>query len=209
MEIKKFITDTYQMNVYVCYDNDTKAAVVIDPGGKATDTVDFVRENGLSVKYILLTHGHFDHIMAVQELMKCLDVPVAAAEAERELLADPSQNFAKLVRGEDYRVQVDVPLKDGDKISLEGITFTVLHTPGHTNGCVCFYNKAEGVLFSGDTLFYETVGRTDLPGGNYGALVTSITDKLYTLPPDTMVYPGHSRMTTIEHERVHNPFISA
>ena len=207
MKVEKIVTKTFQTNVYICYDEAGGGGVVIDPGGEAEQIIKFLRETGLKIEYILLTHGHFDHIMAVKDVASHTGAPVGAHSDERELLADPNLNFSRDVCGEDYGVSPDVLLKDGDVLKIGGGGLRVIATPGHTKGGVCFYNADEGVLFSGDTLFYESVGRTDFPGGDFGMLEASVRRKLYTLPEDTMVYPGHMRLTTIEHERKNNPYI--
>ncbi|MCL2617169.1 MAG: MBL fold metallo-hydrolase [Defluviitaleaceae bacterium] len=208
MNIKKIVTKTYQENVYVYYDEASKVGAVIDPGSDAKDIIKFLDETGLKIEYILLTHGHFDHIMAVKEVAAHTGAPVAAGVDERELLGSGTLNFAMEVYGTDYGVSVDVPLKDGDVLNVGGARIKVLHTPGHTKGGVCFYDEAEGVLFSGDTLFHESIGRTDFPGGNMNTLDASIKSKIYTLPPQTLIYPGHMRMTTVEHEIKNNPFVN-
>ncbi|MCL2852069.1 MAG: MBL fold metallo-hydrolase [Defluviitaleaceae bacterium] len=209
MNIKKIVTKTYQVNVYVIYDEASGKGAVIDPGGEAGQIIDFLRESGIKAEYILLTHGHFDHIMAVKELATHTGAPVAAHADERELLGDSKLNFAHEVYGTDYGVSPDMLLKDGDTLKVGGTSVRVIATPGHTKGGVCYYIEDDGTLFSGDTLFHESIGRTDFPGGNFGTLEASIQRKLYTLPDDTLVYPGHMRMTTIEHERKNNPYVKS
>ena len=207
MKIEKIVTRPYQENVYIWYDEESKAGAVIDPGGESEQIIKFLSENSLKIEYILLTHGHYDHIGAVKDVAAHTGAPVAAHSDERELLADPALNFSRDVHGMEYGVSTDVALKDGDVLKIGGGCLQVIATPGHTKGGVCFYDAAEGTLFSGDTLFYETIGRTDFPGGDFATLEANVRSKIYTLPEDTMIYPGHSRMTTVEHERKNNPYI--
>ena len=207
MKIEKIVTKTYQTNVYIVYDEASGSGAVIDPGGESAQILSFLRESDIKVGYILLTHGHFDHIMAVKDVALSIGAPVAAHAHEREMLGDSGLNFSREVFGSDYVLSPNVLLKDGDILNVGGVSIKVVATPGHTKGGVCFYLEEDGVLFSGDTLFYESIGRTDFPGGNFGTLESSVQNKLYTLPAETMVYPGHSRLTTIEHERKNNPYI--
>ena len=207
MKVEKIVTKMFQENVYICYDEASGKGAVIDPGGEAGRIIKFLSETGLKIEYILLTHGHFDHIMAVKDVAVHTGAPVAAHSDECELLADSSLNFSREVSGENYGVIPDIKLKDGDVLKIGGGSLRVIATPGHTKGGVCFYDADGTALFSGDTLFYESIGRTDFPGGDFATLEASVRNKLYTLPEDTMVYPGHSRLTTIEHERRNNPYI--
>ena len=135
--------------------------------------------------------------------------PISAHADERELLGDPALNFSRQAAREECSLSPDTLLHDGDTISFGNTQLKVIATPGHTKGGACFYSDADSVLFSGDTLFCESVGRSDLPGGDFSAIEYSIRNKLYTLPPETTVYPGHSRKTTIAHEIANNPHVKA
>ena len=206
MRVKRFVTTPNQENVYVYYNEDSRTGIVVDPGGSADRILKFIKDNELSIPYILLTHGHFDHIMAVDEVKKATRALVAASDAERELLRNSKLNLAWEVLKTDYGVEVDLPLFEGDVLRLGDISFSVISTPGHTSGGVCFYVEEEGVLFSGDTLFYESVGRVDLPTASPEALDQSLIKLFNMLPDYVRVYPGHSRPTSIEHERLNNPY---
>lgn len=183
-------------------------ALVVDPADHADIITRKLREQGLTLKGILLTHGHADHVLAVEDLRRDHQVPVLAHEEEETLLADPAKNLSFGIFRKPLRLMADQLLKDGDVIELAGLTLQVLYTPGHTPGGCCFYSEADGVLISGDTLFCASVGRTDFPGGSMSTLIRSIREKLLVLPDETKVYPGHSEMTTIGQERKWNPYLA-
>lgn len=198
-----------RQNIYLCYDAPSTGGVLIDAGCGEADIqalTAFIQENNIAVKAILLTHGHFDHIVAAEELKRLFFVPLYCHVNEMEIVEDPAVNLSAL-RGTSIATAADGTLNDGDVFSLGGTTLRVIHTPGHTPGGVCYYDKADGNLFTGDTLFRQSVGRTDLPAGDYNQLINSIKDKLLPLPDGVNVYPGHGPSTTIGHERHHNPFI--
>ena len=209
VKIRTIATRVYSANAYVYYDETSRTCAVIDPGGDAERIIECLNELGLKVEHILLTHGHFDHIMAVRDIVKHTGAPVCAGADERPVLTDASMNLSNEVFGEDYVVNPDVLLDDGDVINVGQAGLRVISTPGHTTGGVCFYDETAGVLFSGDTLFRESVGRADLPGGNLTQLEQTIKQRLYTLPEATKVYPGHMGETTIGHERKRNPYVRA
>ena len=156
---------------------------------------------------MLLTHAHFDHIMGLSDVMEDVKVPVYVEEADLPMMTDGESNLSSTyVRG-GYRFEEAVPVSDGQQLEIAGFQFRVIHTPGHTPGGCCYYMEQEGVLFSGDTLFQTSVGRSDFPGGSASALVRSVKEKLLVLPEETHVYPGHMEETTIGYEKLHNPFI--
>lgn len=189
-------------NCYIAYQG--KEAVVIDPADDADYIVNQCRELGVIPKAVLLTHGHFDHILAVEDLKKKLGIPVYAGEGEAALIQDPALNLS-IAFGHNYVSGADHLLKDGEVLELLGCSWKVISTPGHTIGSVCYLVEGENVLFSGDTLFAESLGRTDFPTGSSAEIVSSITDKLFALPDDIMVYSGHGEVTTIGHEKQYNP----
>ena len=191
-------------NVYFYYDENTLDAAVIDPGGSVDKLMDIVKEQGLKVKYILLTHGHYDHTEGVQELKDLTDAAVLAYVDEDELLKSADMNMSKLATGRALSVSADKLLNEGDVIEVGAGKLSVLHTPGHTAGGVCFYDEENATLFSGDTLFRGTTGRYDLPTGDGPTLFNSIKEKLYTLPDDVRVLPGHDVTTTIGYEKANN-----
>ena len=192
-------------NCYIGYNDDTREAFIVDPGDDARRISQTVREEKLNVKGILLTHGHFDHIMAVPELKAEFGAPVYAHEAEEKLLKDTQMNLSAPWVGRALSLEAERLLKDGEKFELAGFEIQAVHTPGHTAGGVSYYLEAEGVLFSGDTLFRGSYGRVDLPTASGAEIARSICEKLLPLPEETAVYPGHERETTIASERKYNP----
>jgi len=165
-----------------------------------------IDESGCSLKGILLTHGHFDHIMAADAVRDKYDVKVYASCDEKNTLEQPHINLGEAY-GLKLSVKADVWHKDGEILKLAGFDIEALHTPGHTEGGSCYYIREIGVLFSGDTLFCGSVGRTDFPGGSMSEIVRSIKEKVMVLPDDTKVYPGHGEGTSVGYERVNNPFL--
>ncbi len=179
--------------------------IVFDPGEEGDMLYDRLSSKGFKVSAIVLTHGHFDHIMGVNELRKRAGCKVYAPEAEKELLLDPMLNSSGQFAFS-YTVKADVYLKDGEITQIAGISFKTIHTPGHTVGSCCYYFEEDNILISGDTIFEGSVGRTDLPTGSMGELCSSIRHKLITLPDETRVFPGHGGDTTIGEEKRYNPF---
>lgn len=201
------VVGAVQTNCYFFSDEETKECVIVDPGDDAQKLLKLIKERGLKPMAILLTHGHFDHIMAVGEVKAAFDIPVYAAEEEREVLANTGINLS-VQMSSPVSLEADCWLKDGDTIEMLGQEVVCLLTPGHTKGGMCYYFKKAGVLFSGDTLFQESVGRTDFPTGSMSTLIRSIREKLFVLPSTVKVYPGHGLVTSIENEKMFNPFAS-
>jgi len=190
MKILTLVVGPIQTNCYIAFDEISKEAFVIDIGGRPQDVLSVVKENALSVKGIVATHGHFDHVKAVMDLNKSLNVPFYIHEADVPMV------HLQLADG----LSPGQLLSDGKELKISGITFKVIHTPGHTHGGICLYCEKDKVLFSGDTLFYADHGRCDLPVSDYSKMVPSLK-KLFSLPEDTVVYPGHGRTTTIGAEK--------
>ena len=207
MEIKRLIVGMVQTNCYIAVHPETKEAVIVDPGDEAARIEDALAQTGAKAKAILLTHGHFDHVTAMEELRRDLGVPVYACEQEQAVLADPDKNLSVQFQGGGLHLKADMLLKDGETFEAAGYTFQMLHTPGHTVGGCCYYLPKEHRLFSGDTLFAGSVGRTDFPTGSMSTLVRSVKERLLSLPEDTQVYPGHMEATTIGFEKENNPFL--
>ena len=208
MKIEVFVTGIVSTNCYIVSNEETKEAVIIDPAGMTKKMIAYIEEEGLKLQAILLTHGHFDHIMAADEVRDKYNVKVYASAEEKNTLSTPHINLGEAY-GMNLSVKADIWHNDGDVLNLAGFDIKAIHTPGHTEGGTCYYIESIGVLFSGDTLFCESVGRTDFPGGSMSGIVHSIKDKLMVLPDDTKVYTGHGEGTSIGYERVHNPFIGA
>ncbi len=205
MIIKKFVTGVYDVNTYLLIDTDSKEAAVIDYGGHSDEILSELKENNLTLKYILNTHGHFDHISGENELQKSLNAPVYVNKGDELLVKMLKPTLATLGFPLIEPPKIDEFLDEKSQLTIADNQIKVLLTPGHTRGCVSFLVGDD--LFSGDTLFYESVGRTDLPGGDYNDIVKSVQTKLFVLDDSIKVYPGHGCETTIGHEKRHNPYV--
>ena len=194
-----------QTNCYFLYREDTKECLIIDPGYEADKIEAYVQKKQLHVAGILLTHGHFDHITAADEVRKKFQTKIYASGKEKELMADPRMNVSVMM-GESVSLKADVWLEDGQELEMLGETMRCILTPGHTGGGICFYFPKACMLFSGDTLFQESVGRTDFPTGSSRELIRSVREKLLVLPEAVRVYSGHGLMTTIRDEQMFNPY---
>lgn len=206
LRIEHYIVGPVQTNCYFAINDDTKEVLIIDPGASAAKLAEKVKEESLKPAAILLTHGHFDHASAAEELAGLLGVEIYAEEHEKETLENPQLNLS----GWEGKVSVyraDHYLRDEQEIDLAGFHIRVFHTPGHTVGGCCYYFSYQDTLFSGDTLFAQSIGRTDFPKGSESQLVRAIQNKLMGLPDNTEVYTGHGESTTIGTERMYNPFI--
>lgn len=206
IKIEKFCVGPVQTNCYFVVNEATKEMFVVDPGDAAEGLAREIQKNEYKPTGILLTHGHFDHAGATEELAKLLEVKIYAHEAEKATLEEPEYNRCGMI-GKCERYSADIYVKDKEELNLAGFAIEVLHTPGHTVGGCCYYIPKEAVVFSGDTLFCESVGRTDFPGGSMSQIVRSIKEKLLVMPEQTKVYPGHMDATTIAAEKQWNPYL--
>lgn len=206
MKVEKFVTGIISTNCYVVSNEETKEAVIVDPAACPSSILNYIKEKELKIVAILLTHGHFDHTMGLNGFLERYDVPVYAHEQEESTLKEPALNLSGSYTS-GFSFSGASYIQDGQVLSLAGYDFLVLYTPGHTPGGVCYYVEKEKVLFSGDTLFQNSVGRTDFPGSSMAELIRGIREKILTLPDDVKVYPGHMGETMIGYEREHNPFV--
>lgn len=207
MKVGKFVLGPVATNCYIGINEETKECFIVDPATCPPEFVSYIKNAGLTVKAVLLTHGHFDHIMGLDALLKEFPVPVYAHEAERDVLESEQLNSSASMLGQPYSFSGADFVTNRQELRIAGFEIRVIYTPGHTVGGCCYYIEKEKTLFSGDTLFHGSVGRTDLPTGSMGQLVSSVRDRLFVLPDDTKVYPGHMEETTIGYEKKYNPFI--
>ena len=207
MKIEKFVTGIISTNCYIVTNEETKETVIVDPANLSKAMIGYIEEEELVIKAILLTHAHFDHIMGIDKVIdRYGEMPVYVEESDLELLHTPSMNESTVYTN-GYSYPGGDVIHDGDVLHLIGEDFRVIHTPGHTQGGVCYYVEKEGVLFSGDTVFYGSVGRTDFPGGSTADIVRSLHKLVDSLPEETEVFPGHDASTTIGYEKRYNPFV--
>lgn len=206
LDLQRCVLGMVSTNCYFVKNTETGELFLVDPADNAEAIDRKIKEMGGTLTAILLTHGHYDHILAANEVKEAYHVPIYACAKETELLQDPGMNLS----GYCHRacsIQPDVCLVDLEVFETAGFSIQVIHTPGHTPGSCCYYLEAEGVLFSGDTLFCRSVGRTDLPGGSSGEIIESLHRLLNSLPEETEVYPGHDIATNILYEKRYNPFV--
>jgi len=208
VNIKNLQVGPLEVNCYILWDSETQEAFIIDPGGDGPLIKNEVDSLGLKVKYIVNTHGHFDHVGADSELRKYYSVPLAIHKADVTLLKDASAQAEIFGIKASAQPSPDIFLTNNASLEAGSIRIEVLHTPGHTRGGVCFYIQNEGLLFSGDTLFAGSVGRTDFEGGSASELMNSIKTRILCLDDEVRVFPGHGPSTTIGAEREHNPFLA-
>lgn len=197
---------SFQTNCYLVGSETTKEGMVIDPGSDPLLILDQVRQSGLKINLIVNTHGHVDHVLGIESVKRALGARFAIHEAELPILeAAPASHAMWFGKPSNPVPKPDILLKDGDIIEVGDLKLKVIHTTGHSPGGICLYT--DGVVFSGDTLFNFGIGRTDFPGGDHRQLLDSIAKKLFSLPDDTVVLPGHGPDTTIGQERRSNPFL--
>lgn len=205
MKIQHSVLGMCATNTYYVYDDETKRGLIVDPAD-SPDTI-IAKADSLSMipEAILITHGHFDHVLAMNKIREHYGIKVYAGLTEKQVLHDMAMNLTSSF-GMGQTFDADIYLKDGEEFETAGYHIKAIEVPGHTIGGMCYYFDKQGVLFSGDTLFCESVGRSDFPGGSASALCRGIKDKLFILPEHTKVYPGHMDETTIGNEIKYNPF---
>ena len=207
MKVELFATGILGTNTYVVMNEDTKEAVVIDPARLSKKLREYIDGEQLQVKAILLTHAHFDHIMGIDEVIAAYgQMPVYVEENDLDLLHHAELNESTTYT-KGYSYDGGDVIHGGDTLELIGEKFQVIHTPGHTAGGVCYYVERAGMVFSGDTLFRASIGRSDFKTSSTSALISSVKDKLFLLPDETIVFPGHMSATQIGYEKKANPFV--
>lgn len=205
IKVERIVLGSVQTNCYYLYEEGGSKALVFDPADRGEFLYQKLKEKGLTVAAVLLTHAHFDHVLGCDELKKLSGAKVYACREEQPLCEDPMLNVSQMF-GRPVTVKVDEYLADGTVLEVGGMEFKLIATPGHTAGSCCYYFEKDKILISGDTLFEGSVGRTDFPTGSGATLIRSIKEKLLCLPDDTAVYPGHEGFTTIGDEQKYNPF---
>lgn len=205
MEIYRIEVMPLGTNCYLVYDGDTKEGIVVDPGGSPELIGNAIDKIGVKVVAIVDTHGHWDHIGANTEIKEKTGAPVYIHTLDQAYLTDPALNISNMMGTQSQSCAADGLLNEGDTIQFGKCSLKVLHTPGHTPGGISLYG--EGTVFCGDSLFFRSIGRTDLPGGNYQQLIESIKNKLFTLDEDTLVCSGHGIPSRIGDEKAGNPFV--
>ncbi len=206
MIFKALEVGIYGANCYIVGSEETKEAAIIDPGGDFNKIDNKLNELGLTPKMIILTHYHGDHIGAVKEFIDKYDLKVYIHKEDSEALNNSSINLTKTMFGKGVSIKADVELEDGDQIDLGELKFKIIHTPGHTKGGICI--KVGNIMMTGDTLFNNSIGRTDLPGGSFEEIIKSIKEKIFVYDDDTIIYPGHMSSSTIKKEKQYNPFVN-
>jgi glyoxylase-like metal-dependent hydrolase (beta-lactamase superfamily II) len=206
MILKILIVGELQTNCYILGDEKTKQGVVIDPGGDFEIIEDHLKKLKLKIKYIILTHGHVDHIGALAQLKKATGAEILIHSKDSAMLYDPNQNLSIFSGDEIIATKADKLLEEGDIIQCDGIKLEILHTPGHTPGSISLLT--DEMIFTGDALFCGSIGRTDFPGSSYQKLISSIKDKILTKEDDLIIYPGHGPSSTIGEEKRNNPFLN-
>ena len=203
--IESVVVGSVGTNCYIVHKKDSEHCFVVDPGDSGDKIANYIRDQKMILDHILLTHGHFDHIQGVRDLKNAIRCEICALDVEKELLLDARMNVSAMT-GRPEELEADIWLNDGQQFESAGIAMKVIHTPGHTKGSCCYFLEEQKVLFSGDTLFMESVGRADLPTGNEKDLMQSVREKVLTLPSETKVFSGHGPSTSIEYEQANNPY---
>lgn len=206
LRVEQYVVGPVQTNCYFAINDETKEVLIIDPGASGKRLAEIVEKEKLNPVAILLTHGHFDHAGAAAELSEHFHIEIYAEEHEKETLENPALNLSGW-EGKETAYHADRYLKDEQEIDLAGFHIRVLFTPGHTVGGCCYLFPYQNAVFAGDTLFAQSVGRTDFPKGSAAQLIRAIEEKLLVLPDDVTVYTGHNEITTIGTERMYNPYL--
>lgn len=205
--LRGLVVGPVSTNCYFLKHKDTDEMIIVDPGAESERIINAVQQLSGHPVGILLTHGHYDHICVANELRSHYQIPIYAAKEEEHLLLDTTENLSAAWSGKPYTVKADVYVDHGEEFELAGFLVKTLLTPGHTTGSCCYWIEEEGVCLSGDTLFYGSCGRTDLPTGSMRSMHQSLKELLGTLPESTEIYPGHGEATDAAFEKLHNPYL--
>jgi hydroxyacylglutathione hydrolase len=206
LEIVSFTDYGFGSNTYLAVNEETKEAVLVDAGTAASQILDYLEENGIKLAAILLTHGHPDHLLSLNEVAEATGAPSYMHAEDAQLLEDIPPMLLNMMGLDKLELPAEfLPLEDGQELELAGMQFKVFHTPGHSGGSVCFLTG--DVLFAGDLVFRGSIGRTDFPGGSMDILLQSVKEKVFTLPSDTRILPGHMDATVVGWEKKTNPFL--
>ncbi|NLY43166.1 MAG: MBL fold metallo-hydrolase [Clostridiaceae bacterium] len=206
MILERIIVGRLEANCYIVGDETTKEVAVIDPGAEGSKIYKHIEEKGYKVIYIIATHGHVDHISGIKYIKDKSGAKVVIHKNDRDALTDSRMNLSIYLGFESVQCPADICIEGGEVLYVGRLKLEFIHTPGHTTGGMCILVDGK-LLFSGDTLFEQSIGRTDLPGGNYQQLIKSIKEKLFVMPDDLEVYPGHGEKTTIGREKSSNPYV--
>lgn len=204
LEVISRVLGLVSTNAYIVYNKETKKAIMIDPAASPTELIGELEENGLTLEAIFLTHGHFDHIMALDAIRNKYNVKAYIYDIEEKLIESPYLNGSELFIGRGFSTHADILINEETTLDFLGFNWKVIHTPGHTRGSCCYYIEEEKLLLAGDTLSFRTYGRTDLPTGSEEEMCDSIINKLFLLPDDVVALPGHERSTNIGYEKTRN-----
>ena len=210
LEVRGVVVGLFRENCWVVGSRRRGEACVIDPGDEPEEILALARDMGVRITRVVASHAHLDHILAARAIVEATSAPFLLHQQDL-FIAESLPATARMWLGQDVppAPTPDAFPTDGQDLEVAGVSLRVIHTPGHTPGSLCLYAADAGLLFSGDTLFRESIGRTDLPGGDTRAIVRSIRERLFALPESTRVLPGHMQETTIGYERLHNPFVRA
>lgn len=195
-------------NSYLIWDTGSMEGTLVDPGDDGDKLINEIKRREINLKNIIITHGHFDHLKDAEYVSSKLNVPVMASKKELPIIEHVAEQSVLFGFSPIYPPEIKIFINENDTIKVGSYSFVVLHTPGHSPGSVTLYNSSEGIAIVGDLIFFESIGRTDIPGGDYNTLIQSIKKHILTMPDNTRLLPGHGEETTVGHEKLNNPFLT-